>query len=318
MPDLSSKIADFNDYFHSGAYNSARVILTEITHEFIQSLYPIAPPGESDPKYLIHYTSLDALFSMLDRKDPGYLRLYDTIYSNDPTEGVFFLNQTKLISGRLYSSLPQFIHDHNPGYAYIVSFVQANKKSARDKLKYWLAYGRNGHGCSIAIPYDDFSPELPMLHVQYGKSAVKKTAKKLVSLFNSFDSSVQSYFAPNSPVGEFPSPLAVLSAIPYFHKPSSYSTEAECRLFFSPLDRMCDPKYQLRYSPDSSPIVRHYVDHGSLCLRKVFFTGTVITLGPSIPQPENVQRSIYALLRHHDLTGPDVACSKIPYRPPSN
>ena len=318
MPYLSSKIADLNNYFRSSAYNSATVILTEITHEFIRNLYPIAPLGEPDPEYLIHYTSLDALFSMLDRKDPGYLRLYDTIHSNDPTEGVFFRNQTKQFSKPLYSNLPQFIHNHYPGYAYIASFVRANKKSARDKLKYWLAYGRNGHGCSIAIPYANFSPELPMLYVQYGKSAVKKTAKKLVSLFNSFEPSVQSYFAPNSPVGEIPSPLAVLSAIPYFHKPRSYSAETECRLFFSPLDPMCDPKYQLRYSPDGSPIVRHYVDHDDFHPRKVFFTDTVITLGPSIPQPENVQRSIYALLRHHELRGPDVACSKIPYRLRSN
>ena len=318
MDDLSAKISDFNSYFRTGSYNSAKAILTDITHEFIRNLYPISPLGKQDPKYLIHYTSLETLFSMLDRKKPDYLRLYDTIHSNDPTEGVFFRDQTKQISQSLYSSLPPFILNHYPGYAYIASFVRAKNESARDKLIYWLAYGRNGYGCSIAIPYKNFSPKLPMLPVQYGKNAVVKTGKKVVSLFNSFEPSAQSYFAPKSPIGEHPSPLAVLSAIPYFHKPSSYSAETECRLFFSPLDPMCDPKYEPRYSTTDSPIVRHYVEHEPLRLKGVFFTGTEITLGPSIRHPENVQRSICELLRHHDLTGPNVTCSTIPYRPPSN
>ena len=318
MADLSVKIADFNSYFSTGSYHSAKVLLTEITDEFIRNLYPISPPGKKDPKYLIHYTSLETLFSMLDRKEPDYLRLYDTIHSNDPTEGIFFRDQIEQISSSLYSNLPPFILNHYPGYAYIASFVRAKHESARDKLIYWLAYGRNGHGCSIAIPYEHFSPKLPMLPVQYGKAAAAKTGKKVVSLFNSFEPTVQNYFTPNSPTGEHPSPLAVLSAIPYFHKPRSYSAENECRLFFSPLDQMCDPKYEPRYSTTDGPIVRHYVEHKPLRLEGIFFTDTIITLGPSIRHPENVQRSIYALLRHHGLSGPEVTCSTIPYQPPSN
>ena len=318
MPTLASQITEFNDYFQSGSIGSATALLTDITHNFIQNLYPISPPGKGEPAFLIHYTSLNTLFSMLDRKNPDFLRLYDTIHSNDPTEGLFFRNNLKLQSPNLYSTLPPFILDHYPGYAYIASFVRGYNDAARDKLVYWLAYGRNGYGCSISIPYSDFSPELPLLPVQYGKSSVKKNAQKLVSLFNSFAPSVQSHFSPNTTLGHLPSPLAVLSSIPYFHKPRSYSTEAECRLFFSPLDPSCDAQYQPRYSSDGSPVVRHYIEHAPLRLQGVFFTGTVITLGPSIPQPENVQRAIYALLRHHGLTGPDVACSKIPYRPSSN
>ena len=318
MTSLSTKIAEFNSYFRSEAYNSAKVVLTEITHEFIRNLYPISYPGKKDPKYLIHYTSLETLFSMLDRKKPDYLRLYDTIHSNDPTEGIFFRDQIKQISQSLYSKLPTFILDHYPGYAYIASFVRANHESARDKLIYWLAYGRNGHGCSIAIPYEHFSPKLPMLPVQYGKSGVEKMARKVVSLFNAFEPSVQNYFTPNSLAGEHLSPLAVLSALPYFHKPRSYSEEKECRLFFSPLDQTCDPKYEPRYSTNNSPIVRHYIEHKPLHLEGVFFTDTIITLGPSIRNSKNVQRSIYALLHHHGLTGPEVTCSTIPYQPPSN
>ena len=313
MPDLSSEIDKFNDYFLSKAYKSAEVILTDITHEFIQNLHPISPPGKPHPKFLIHYTSLDTLFSMLDHNNPGYLRLYDTVHSNDPTEGTFFHDCLK--SNPL---LPKFVLDHSPGYAYISSFVRGYNGSARDKLVYWLAYGRNGYGCSIAIPYPTFSPNLPLLPVQYGNSAVKKTAQQLVNLFNSFTPSALDYFSPSSTPRESRSPLAVLSAVPYFFKPSSYRGEKECRLFLSPLDPFCDAQYQLRYSPGGGPIVRRYIEHAHLKLGGVLQTGTVITLGPSVQNSKNVQEAICALLHYHGLIGPDVVCSKIPYRPPSN
>ena len=317
MSDLSEMIADFLAFFDSGAENSAAATFSEILHHFLQNLYPISPPGKPEPQYLVHYTSLDTLFSLLNRDKPEYLRLYDTIHSNDPTEGAFFQDHLKKSSPSLHASLPSFILNPHPGYAYISSFVRAFKEADRDKLVYWLAYGRNGYGCSIAIPYSDFSPQLPILPIQYGKSAVKTAAQQLVSFFNRFPSSIQPYFAPSMPAGGSSSPFNVFSSIPYFHKPRSYLYEAECRLFLSPVDRLCDPRYQARSTSAGAPAVRHYVEHDPLRLEGVFFTGTVITLGPAIPEPENVQRAVYALLRHHRLMGPHVICSTIPYRPSS-
>ena len=317
MSNLSSKISDINAYSASGANKSALAIFGEILPDFLQELYPISLPKKPKPKFLIHYTSLDTLFSMLDREKPGHLRLYDTIHSNDPTEGTFFRDYLKRSSPSCYSSLPPFILNHHPGYAYISSFVRTNKESERDKLVYWLAYGRNGYGCSIAIPYSYFDPGLPILPVQYGKSAVRKTAQRLISFFNHLLPSFQQYFAPGFPAGSLPPQFKALSSIPYFHKPKSYSYETECRIFLSPLDHLCDPKYQPRYSSEEVPTVRHYVEHDPLRLGGIFFTGTVITLGPSIPKPENIRKAICALLRYHGLSGPNVVFSKIPYRPPS-
>ena len=317
MLDLSKQISEFIAFFDSGADKSALATFSEILHTFLQSLYPISHRGIPEPLFLVHYTSLDTLFSMLDRDNPGYLRLYDTIHSNDPTEGVFFRDYLKSAYPSVHARLPSFILYPHPGYAYISSFVGEYKKAERDRLDYWLAYGRNGYGCSIAIPYSDFSPDLPILPIQYGKSAVKRTAQNLISFFNSFPPSIQQYFAPSMSAGESSPPFNVFSSIPYFHKPRSYSYEAECRLFLSPIDRLCDPKYQPRYTSGGIPAVRHYVEHDPLRLEGIFFTGTVITLGPSIPERENVQRAIYALLRHHRLMGPDVVWSTIPYRPSS-
>ena len=94
MTDLSSRISEFKAFFDSGADRSASATFSEIVHDFLQSLYPneISPAGKPQPLFIVHYTSLDTLFSMLDRDNPGYLRLYDTIHSNDPTEGAFFRN----------------------------------------------------------------------------------------------------------------------------------------------------------------------------------------------------------------------------------
>ena len=317
MSDLSKRISDFKAFSDSGADKSAAAVFSEILHDFLQDLYPISPPGKPQPLFLVHYTSLDTLFSMLDRDNPGYLRLYDTVHSNDPTEGAFFRNHLKSSAPSVHASIPPFILRPHPGYAYISSFVRAYKERERDKLVHWLAYGRNGYGCSIAIPYTNFAPNIPILPIQYGKSAVMRTAKKLISFFNNLPPSIQKYFAPSMSVGGSSSLVNVFSSIPYFHKPRSYTYEAECRLFLSPVDRLCDPKYQPTYTAAGTPAVRHYVEHNRLRLEGVLFTGTVITLGPSIPESENVQRAVYALLRHHRLMGPDVVCSKIPYRPSS-
>ena len=277
----------------------------------------MSPPGERVPEFLVHYTSLDTLFSLLDRDNPGFLRLYDTIHSNDPTEGDFFNDHLRSRAPAIHRNLPDFILNPQSRYAYISSFIRAYDETKRDKLKYWLAYGRNGNGCSIAVPYSHFSPGLPIVPVHYGKAAVERSAKELASFLDGFPASVRHYFSPARSGTASSPPFNTFSSIPYFHKPRSYSYEAECRLFLSPVDRLSDPRYQPIVTTSGTSAVRHYVEHKPLHLGGIFFTGTVITLGPSIPNPQDVQRAVYALLHHHRLIGPDVVCSKIPYRPVS-
>ena len=315
MLDLSEHISKISEYFESGAENSALETLLEILPKFFQSLYPISQPKKPELQYLVHYTSLETLFSMLDRDNPGGLRLYDTIHSNDPTEGVFFRNHLKESDPHVYDRLPPFVTTSHPGYAYISSFVRAHNDKKQDKLVYWLAYGRNGYGCSIAVPYSTFLPKIPILPIQYGGTSVTTTAQKVGSFLNTFTPSFQQYLESNSPNNKLASVSRYFGQIPYFHKPNSYSYESECRLLLPPSHHLSDPSYQTKYDCEGVPSVRHYVEIDSLRLAKIFFTGTIITLGPSIPNRENVQSAIIALLQHHHLSGPDVVCSKIPYKP---
>ena len=309
MTTIDRKINEFFAYLDAGAVASASALFPEIATDILRNLYPLAPLGGRSPKYLIHYTSLDTLFSMLDRVNPDYLRLYDTIHTNDPTEGRFFRESLQTTARSVFDRLPRMILRPEPDYAYIASFVRAFGLAAADKLDYWLAYGRKGYGCSIAVPLSDFSTSLPILRVQYGRPATRRAGERLVSFLDRFptDSS--------SPGGIYRSLFQAFGSIPYFHKPHSYRYEAECRLLVLPQEWRGEPTFQLRTSSDGSPSVRHYLQHPDLRLQGIFFTGTVITLGPSISERENVRRTICSLLRHHRLSGPDVAFSRIPYRP---
>ena len=42
---------------------SASATLSHILHDFLKGLYPISPSGKRQPLFLVHYTSLDTLFS---------------------------------------------------------------------------------------------------------------------------------------------------------------------------------------------------------------------------------------------------------------
>ena len=311
MPSLSAKITEYYLFQDSGATTSANLLVHEIANDFLQSLYPLSPPNKKATKFLVHYTSLDTLFSMLNRSHPDFLRLYDTVHSNDPTEGTFFHQQLK--SWRtVHSQISSLIHNSDPGYAYITSFVRAYKTSDTDELVYWLAYGRNGYGCSIAIPVSDFSIELPVLAIRYGKSAIKEIAKKVITFYENLPPDLQHQLS----ISALPK---LFHSLPYCHKPRSFSYESECRIIVSPLDPKCAPLFQSRFSATGIPTVRHYVEYPKLRLSGIFFTGTVITLGPSIPFRDNVASAICSLLDHHNLSaGPTVVCSEIPYRPSSD
>ena len=49
MFDLSEKIAEFIEFFDSGAANSAAATFSEILHHFLQDVYPLAPQESPNP-----------------------------------------------------------------------------------------------------------------------------------------------------------------------------------------------------------------------------------------------------------------------------
>ena len=319
LSDLSPQIARFNSYFNSGATASAYAVFLELAENFLRDhLYPIALANGSPPRYLVHYTSLDTLFSMLDPHKPGHLRLYDTLHANDPTEGTFFSDALQRSARSLFSRLPPLLLYPHPGHAYISSLIRADTLAVADKLAYWVAYGRNGSGCSIAIPYSPFSPNLPILPVQYGAAGVTRAAQQILSFLATLSPRFRRQLHSSTASTSAPSIRNLFTSIPYFHKPAGYRHEKECRIFLSALDPAQNPIFELRQTATGAPAVRHYVNHDALRPDRILYTGTVITLGPSIAKRKNVQSAIQSLLRDSGLRGPTVACSKIPYKPQPN
>ena len=313
-----SDIKQFKSYLNSGARASASQLFYEISRGFLPDLNRLSPPADSSKGYLVHYTSLNTLFSMLDRSSPGYLRLYDTIHANDPSEGSFFRNHITSSYG-CCSHIPPAILDEDPGYAYIVSFVGMPEISEADNLIYWLAYGCQGYGCSIAFPYSLFSEKLPLFRMHYGEDAAEETANLLISFLNLFDDNAHDFITSSSSSNgqAVKSSLSLFQSLQYFHKPVSFSYEHEYRILLFPSDSTCDPKFVPSTTSTGMSTVRHYVNHPDLTTRSILGSGTIITIGPAVPLKSNVARTIKYLLKCHGLGGFEVGCSSISYRPHS-
>ena len=174
--------------------------------------------GLSPISHLVHYTGMDVVFAMLDRKDRqahnqegskedkkkherGGLRLYDTIHANDPEEGKFLLRHwphdegewpwmwEEGESGELGTKgtlgLRDLVEqDLYHGHAYVLSFVpSASEEPNNDRIVFWREYGREGAGCSLSIPqtklFDQSKCLLTPYRVRYGQDRVVELQDKL-------------------------------------------------------------------------------------------------------------------------------------------
>ena len=138
--------------------------------------------------HLVHYTSLDVLFSILRSTDgtkpddPPGLRLYDTVHANDPEEGSFLPRHWpgNPFWGWNMPDLDDPLSDHGQlaaakSPAYVLSFVQSTfQEPVKDHLAFWKEYGNGGRGCSIAIPAQPLLdlPGLVPYRVKYDENGI--------------------------------------------------------------------------------------------------------------------------------------------------
>ena len=108
---MSMDLSDLAALHAAGYDTTARSLFAERCRQLVADRHAV-PSGVS---HLVHYTTLDALMSLLGapgsattdyplaprssrevhdnrRASMGHLRLYDTFSSNDPNEGAFFIN----------------------------------------------------------------------------------------------------------------------------------------------------------------------------------------------------------------------------------
>lgn len=276
---------------------------------------------------VIHYTSVDALTSMIRNtsEDNDYsLRLYDSIHLNDPGEGKYLVRD--LI--REY----KWLEGGNPTHAYIASFITPNSETASDNLVFWRAYGDEGEGCAMAfrvpsiLKQDPFTTSFPvtrgqLMKVLYGDDEAENTVKLLKPILNSLDplanifeeslcKKVQATWA--KIVWKF------LGYYRYLYKSKAYKYEDECRFVLaeSDIQNKDEISFELQDQNNFPSRIRHYCVDKNLAIKKLLVTGSSITIGPCITYQYNMSYYLKDLMRKAGLPGPEIKISKISYRKP--
>ena len=281
----------------------------------IEERHKIDKPESWKDRFIIHYTSISALVSMLQnasRSDKkSSLRLYDSVHSNDPGEGNYLTRD--LLQGYKWLGKTDVRH------AYIASFIFPNsateKDDMSDDLVFWRTYGQEGEGCSLSL----YAPLSRLLKVSYGPSSknAEHTVEKLRSVLDLLDplkinnplisESIQEKLAETV--------CRPLERIRYLYKSNAYKHEKECRfvLLESDIDKdkIC---FEYQNRNNSLACIRHYFKHEALQIENLLRSGSSITLGPCVPYRDNVHDCIQTLNDRVDGLSTEIKFSKIPYR----
>ena len=333
LPEIQEMDDTVNQLTNNDLHDSALRVVSDTVRNLLLGPFEL----DDSTKFLAHYTTVDALFSMLScsvernrhfalsssgpteelDKDSGFLRMYDTYNCNDPQEGKFFLN-AKPVSHRFSSSYPdlwELFLDRSRLPAYLTSFRAVPKIEDIDDLVFWRTYGKEGQGCAIVFPKSFLDSSTPILRVQYGKKSVRSTFDRLLSVFDSLTSvkSLEKIKDAETNIPRYVTPS--LSPIPYLHKSDDYKFESEVRVVVPFVDlppralfchRIQDPQSELK--------LRHFANHPELHVRNILKTDSTIILGPSVRARENVEFVLKRRLVNIGLVGTRVCKSKIFFR----
>ena len=269
--------------------------------------------------HLVHYTSLDVLFSILRPSNgtnqdvcPG-LRLYDTVHANDPEEGSFLprLWPGNPLWGWNMPDLEDPLSDRGQrasaaSPAYVLSFVQSSlRRPMNDHLAFWKEYSSNGMGCSIAIPVQLLvhQPRLAPYHVKYSvddistlfehiKRTLLEPAVKFIRdphIGLRFRQTIERIL------------LDSMQPFRFLYKAQTYSHEQECRVVIcnptDPETEQIDVVYEPMPAAHGGTKLRHFSRRYVIRTEVLFDSDTAILLGPLVPQAYNVIIVLEKMLR---------------------
>ena len=311
--------------------NSIREVFLNAINDVRENLLSKHNVDPAVTKAVVHYTTLQALFTMLggsaepiqlphDRPknrlstDERFLHLYDSANLNDPSEGAYLMKRFGTETDNAVK-IP----------SYIASFIRPDEKAndpvreARNNLVFWRHYGDDARGCSISIPVDRFIPNqygLILRAVDYGSSTADEAADQLGPAVEMLSKMMSKDLDP-----DIQREVAIvirdgLGEIPYLYKSSAYKYERECRLVamesvFEDYGGIC---YDFEKRSSKSGRIRMYGRHPLFNLTNILSTDTVITLGPDVPNVDYVEYALKHLLRTLDIRNLPIEQSKIPYR----
>ena len=339
--DLDALARAVESLTKSGFQDTAAEVFAEECLAELRRDYTVPP----DVEYLVHYTTLDSLLSMLgvpraadsafqlsrdletgNASSPGFLRVYDTFYSNDPNEGYFFVNSVEPEDPfrKAYKIIWDLFEQKSEMPAYLASLVCAKRLEDADDLVFWRTYGRNGTGCAVVFPAYSFRELDNLFFVRYGEDKVASCLSNLHKMLDVYSgvvgaSSPRSTSSSRDIHARFSkalSPLArALSPLVYLHKSNDYDYEKEARIIVP----FSDIKPNALFCQFSTPAVvpprwRHFAQLPDLSITKLLVSNSTIILGPTVDSPENIKFVLQQLLDQVVPHCAKVKTSRISYR----
>ena len=315
--------ASFERYASDTIIPTLSEVLKEMCGEIEQFhiLTDTASDRKRIPEYVIHYTTVATVVSMLQaqankRRHGGIpeneqgqqgtsLRLYDSAHFNDPDDGNY-LGRHLSRSGK-YDWLMPSTRTH----AYVASFMipEDDPDLASDNLVFWRTYGREGEGCSLKLR----TPTDHVRRVLYTSKELDRTEKLLYPILDVLE-----------PLADTDDPWtkqvlreafwSSLGRIRFLYKSPAYTYERECRFVIPRIEISSDQiSFDYRHDSGSSGRLRHYLEDEALKVTEILGSGTSITIGPCVADKEDLKQSLEVLKDRAGL-GATVRCSKISYR----
>lgn len=299
-----------------------------------------------------HFTTLKTLHSMLPARNledttsraelSNHLRLYNVSYVNDPQEGkilllgesedanpiqAFFPNLTPTSHGN-----SEFVFSETVPLSGLAFSVYVGSFTLRsDRLDLWRAYGRDGSGFCIVLPFKSFVQKAEMqdqafagLAASEGKDPdvsttlyrVEYSEKKINSTRTRLNERLKEILEAREQLADAVEDKeyvtnqinltvrAILSDVLYLYKHKEYSSEEEVRMLapFAVSARAV-------HADEQSP-ARLYVKTKPF----LFAPGSRIIIGPKVVNPEAVRLELKHRLDRNGHTDVEVALSRIQYR----
>ena len=335
IPEIDELDKDVDKLIADGARSSAVQLISDTVSGLVRQTYDVEPHKE----FLVHYTTIDVLFSLLSilpesspyfklssngprseqDEQPGFLRLYDTNHSNDPNEGQLLIGPV-VDNHRFAQEHPELwklLQDRSRLPAYIASFRGISKVEETDDLIFWRTYGREGKGCALVFPVSFLGEDTPVFEVKYGANNIQSTLDQLSAVFDGLSSakSIRKHGLTYSG-GEVPKKVAsALSPMPYLYKSDDYCYENEVRVVVPYLDIYPNALYCHQISDYATGTkLRHFAHFPKLNIPNLLRSNSFLYIGPAVPSKNNLEFVLNHRLQYLGLSGIKIRSSKIDYR----
>lgn len=255
----------------------------------IEKCHVLDGTEDRNKEFVIHYTSIHALFSMLQNAANGKkasLRLYDSVHFNDPNEGHVLV--------KCFEKRHEWLklEQEHPSCAYIASFVHRIDEESidyEDRLLFWLTYGDQCKGCSLMLTI----PNNRLRTVSYSAEEAVRASDALLPVLETIEPLAKINDAIRILLAE--SFFESLEGIRYLYKNQDHQFENECR-FLRGASTVCSDDISYEISNKSPVIVRHYCEDDDLCIEEIFGSGSSITIGSHVPDFDDLNKSLAALI----------------------